>query len=77
MTGDARIVPEFRVLLECGHTVRARNPPQTDRVRFFCTYSLGCGYHLRWVQSWHVENPDRIDRNEPYHGSTNHEGDNA
>ncbi len=59
MPTDARLRTlnrDVRITLACGCTIRARNSPISDRVRYGCDTGAGHGYSLTWVR-W-----ERIDR---------------
>ena len=41
----------YRITLECGCTVRARNSPLRPQIKYACRSNIGHGYSVRW-SSW-------------------------
>lgn len=65
----------FRVRLECGHVVRARNEPWTEQAKFGCREGFGCGYRLAWTAYWSVNIPDHVTTNKSYYAQEKKEGE--
>lgn len=48
---------DYRILLTCGCTVKARFMPMSTGTTYGCTSGLMHGYTLRWTRAWHHESP--------------------